>query len=103
MPKVPTLKSQRTPKDFRNPTIKVDRELRRDPAYVPEFANVPLVVEDLSVALSAEEAALLKAAKLDIYGDDDASALRDILFSWWEERFLSARSGAPAVTMQPED
>ena len=30
---VPMLESQRTPKDFRNPAIKTDRPLRRDPAY----------------------------------------------------------------------
>ena len=47
--------------------------------------------------LSVEEARQLEAVKLSIYGDDEASALRDILFSWWEERFLSAKSGAPAV------
>ena len=102
VPKVPILNSQRTPKDFRNPAIKVERELRRDPAYVPEFANVPLVVEDLPVPLSAEEYAQLKAVKLDLYGDDDSSALRDILFSWWEERFFTANSGAPAVTARKD-
>ncbi len=91
------LKSQRTPKDFRNPTIKADRALRRDPAYAPEFPNVPIVVSDLPVALTAEELALLRKVKLDIYGNDDAAALRDILFSWWEERFLNAHSGAPAI------
>jgi uncharacterized protein len=97
VPKVPTLRSQRTPKQFRNPNIKADRPLRRDPTYAPDFANVPIVVSDLPVALSAEEFALLRRVKLDIYGDDDAAALRDILFSWWDERFLSAHSGAPAI------
>lgn len=28
--------------------------------------------------------------RADIYGDDDAAALRDLLFSWWEDRFLEA-------------
>ena len=97
VPKVPVLKSQRTPKDFRNPVIKADRALRRDPAYAPEFPNVPIRVSDLPVALSAEELALLQSVKLDIYGDDDAAALRDILFTWWEERFLGAHAGAPAI------
>jgi uncharacterized protein len=97
VPKVPALKSQRTPKDFRNPMIKADRALRRDPAYAPEFANVPIILNDLPVTLTAEELALLRKVKLDIYGNDDAAALRDILFSWWEERFLSAHSGAPAI------
>jgi uncharacterized protein len=97
VPKVPTLRSQRTPGQFRNPNIKVDRPLRRDPSYAPEFPNVPIVVSDLRVSLSAEEVELLGRVKLPIYGDDDAAALRDVLFSWWDERFLSAHSGAPAI------
>jgi hypothetical protein len=96
VPATPVLRSQRTPAAFRNPTIKADRPLRRDPAYVPEFANVPIMVSDLPVALSAEESEMLRRVKRDIY-DDDAAALRDILFSWWEERFLAAHSGAPAI------
>jgi hypothetical protein len=40
---------------------------------------------------------LLRRLRLDIYGDDDAAALRDIFFTWWEERFLAASSGAPAI------
>jgi uncharacterized protein len=97
VPKVPTLRSQRTPEQFRNPTIKADRPLRRDPNYTPAFTNVPIVVSDLAVALSGEEVELLRRVKLGIYGNDDGAALRDILFSWWEERFLSAHSGAPAI------
>jgi uncharacterized protein len=96
VPATPVLRSQRTPAAFRNPTIKADRPLRRDPAYVPEFPNVPIVVSDLAVTLSAEESDMLRRLKRDIY-DDAAAALRDILFSWWEERFLAAHSGAPAI------
>ena len=66
VPKVPILKSQRTPKDFKNSKIKTERELLRDPSYVPAFANVPLDVESLTVRLSAEEVALLAGAKLRI-------------------------------------
>jgi uncharacterized protein YcgI (DUF1989 family) len=97
VPKTPILKSQRTPKDFINATIKPDRALRPDPAYAPQFPNVPIQIEDLPVRLSAEEVALLEKAKLGIYGDDDASALRDIFFTWWEERYLGANAGAPAI------
>jgi uncharacterized protein YcgI (DUF1989 family) len=98
VPETPVLKSQRTPRDFRQPVIKADRELRRDPGYRPEFANVPLRVEEVAVSLSEEEALLLDAHRLSIYGGDDGAALRDILFSWWEERFLGAtQAGAPAV------
>jgi hypothetical protein len=101
VPKTPTLASQRTPKDFRNPTIKTDRPLRRDPAYKPEFPNTPIVVTDLAIALSPEELAMFNAVKRsDIYGEDDAAALRDLLFSWWEERFLLAHAGAPAIESQ---
>jgi hypothetical protein len=64
---------------------------------------VPLAAEDLAVTLSAEEIALLQAVKLDLYGNDDAAALRDVLFSWWEERFFFAKSGAPDVTNRSDD
>jgi hypothetical protein len=103
VPEVPSLRSQRTPTDFRNPHIRVERALRRDPGYVPEFANVPLTVEELPVALSAEELALLESVKLDIYGDNLGAALRDVLFSWWEERYFAAASGAPDVRARRED
>jgi uncharacterized protein YcgI (DUF1989 family) len=98
VPEVPKLASQRTPKDFRNPTIKSDRQLRRDPSYTPEFPNTPITVTELPVPLSAEEMAMLQTVKRrDIYGSDDAAALRDILFSWWEERFLHGHAGAPSI------
>jgi hypothetical protein len=68
VPKTPLLASQRTPKDFRNPIIKTDRPLRRDPAYKPEFPNTPIRITDLPVALSAEELAIFKSVKrTDIY------------------------------------
>lgn len=98
VPRTPILKSQRTPKDFRQPTIKADRALVRDPSYVAEFTNVPIRLETLSVSLDAEEAALLDALRLPVYGADDGSALRDVLFTWWEERHLgAAEAGAPVI------
>ena len=97
VPKTPVLKSQRTPADFRQPNIKADRELRRDTAYVPQFTNVPLIHQPIAIELNVEEAALFDAIKLPQYGDDDAQALRDVVFSWWEENHLAAASGAPAI------
>jgi hypothetical protein len=98
VPKVPVLKSQRTPKDFRNSTIKADRELTRDPSYMAQFTNVPIVLEELAVTLTAEESAALDRVRLPVYGNDDAAALRDVLFTWWEQRFLgAAESGAPDI------
>jgi len=97
-PKTPILKSQRTPIDFRNPTIKATRALVRDPNYVAEFVNFPLRVEDVAVALTADEYEMLERVRLPVYGADSGAALRDILFTWWEERFLgAAESGAPAI------
>jgi uncharacterized protein YcgI (DUF1989 family) len=90
--KVPTLKTwatQRTLADFRNSRIKATRELRRDPNYSPEFTNVPIVYEDHAIALDDEEFALLtKHARRDLYGADDGLALRDIVFTWWEQKYL---------------
>jgi hypothetical protein len=98
VPEVPKLASQRTPKDFKIAAIKTDRPLRRDPAYTPEFPNTPIRITELKVALSPDEAAMFNAVKRsDIYGDDDDAALRDLLFSWWEERFLKAHAGAPSI------
>ncbi len=97
VPKTPILRSQRTPKDFRQPNIKADRELYRDPAYTPAFTNVPIRTEQVVIELDAEEAALFDANRLPLYGDDDGAALRDMVFTWWENRFLSANSGAPAI------
>ena len=98
VPKTPILRSQRTPKDFRNPNIKADRALVRDLSYVAEFVNTPIREETVEVTLSAEEVAMLDAIRLPIYGDNDGAALRDIVFTWWEQTFLAAtESGAPAV------
>lgn len=90
VPETKRLPSQRTPADFKVKQIRVERELHRDPGYVPEFVNVPIQVSDLAVTLDEEETVLLDAVKLrEIYGEDDAAALRDILFSWWEETFVT--------------
>jgi hypothetical protein len=85
------LPSQRTPADFRQARIKADREFTRDPAYVAEFVNTPVVYEDFAVELDEEEyAAFQRLARTDLYGADEGAALRDIVFSWWEQRFIGA-------------
>ena len=83
------LPSQRTPADFKVKRIKAERELVRDPAYVPEFVNVPIRYADFPVRLDTEEYALLqKVKRTELYGDDDGAALRDIVFSWWEDNYM---------------
>jgi hypothetical protein len=89
VPPLTKLPSQRTPADFRIKAIKAERELRRDATYRPDFTNVPIKVSDLAVTLDDAEYALLQQCKLrDLYGDDDGAALRDIVFSWWAQRFI---------------
>jgi hypothetical protein len=98
VPKVPVLRSQRTPAQFRNAAIKADRALIADPDYVSGFTNDPIVETDLWIDLPPDLAADFdRLADHQRYGDDDGAALRDILFTWWEERFLHAASGAPSL------
>jgi uncharacterized protein len=41
---------------------------------------------------------MLDGLRLPVYGADDGAALRNILFTWWEPKFLgAAESGAPAI------
>jgi hypothetical protein len=90
VPKAKALPSQRTPADFRLSVIKADRELYRDPGYKPAFANTPIELTDVDVVLDPDEAEMFEAVKRsDIYGQDEGAALRDVLFTWWEETFLT--------------
>ena len=78
----------------RDPTIKTDRRLSRDSSYVPEFVNAPIPLEDVAIELSDKEATMLDGLRLPVNG----AALRDILFTSWEQKFLGvAESGAPAI------
>jgi hypothetical protein len=56
---------------------------------VPEFTNVPIRYSDFPVTLDAAEYAMLQKVKLtEIYGEDDGAALRDVVFSWWEDNYM---------------
>lgn len=101
VPPTPILRSQRTPDQFRVRAIKGDRVLTRDPDYVAAFTNVPLVETELAVSLTEEEQRLFEAVRHPVHGDDAGAALRDVLFSWWEERFVTSASGAPAIGDRP--
>ena len=63
------------------------RPLRRDPAYVAAFPYLPLRPADVRVEVSPQ---LLdrfhRARNTDLYGDDEAAALRDLTMSWAIER-----------------
>jgi uncharacterized protein len=98
VPSMPARASQRTPKDFLNPVIKADRELRKDAGYEPKFLNTPLTVTDVEIELDDEELALLRGYEhARLYRGDAAATLRDVFFSWWEQRFVTSPNGAPTV------
>ena len=81
--------SNRTPAQFRQPNIKAERSLKRDAGYVPQFTNVPIVQREYEVALSAAECKTLASFGLhQFYGSNQAAQLRDVIFSWWEKRYL---------------
>jgi hypothetical protein len=89
VPQWPRFRNQRDPSMFRNSRIKGDRELRRDPAYVPEFTNVPIREADVPVDLSDEELRSLSGLRATgLYGSTDGDTLRYVLFSWWIENFM---------------
>jgi hypothetical protein len=83
------LRNQRTPADFKVRKINADRELRRDPDYVPDFPNVPIAVEDIEVLLDGAERELLdRLTRQGELGSSDGEVLRAVLHNWWIERFL---------------
>jgi hypothetical protein len=56
---------------------------------VAEFTNVPIRYGDFPIRLDAAEYALLqKVKRRELYCDDDGAALRDIVFSWWEDHYM---------------
>ena len=50
-----SLKTQRSPKDFKNATIRTDPELKREPDYKPDFVNYPIVWKNIEVVFTSEE------------------------------------------------
>jgi hypothetical protein len=61
--------------------------LVRDPIYVAAFPHAPVTSERVIFGLSdAEIDALRRVADADLYGDDLAAGLRDIIVSWAQQR-----------------
>ncbi len=90
VPPMPRVASQRTPADFRQPNIRTERALKRDAGYTPMFTNVPIRLQAWDIALDADDHARLRATGLHaLYGEgQDGDVLRDVIFSWWEARYL---------------
>jgi uncharacterized protein YcgI (DUF1989 family) len=78
--------TQRGVDSFRLKTIKADRELTRDPSYVPHWDHYPITSETIPVELDPDQYALLQALRATgDYGDSDEAALREAFFTWWSE------------------
>ncbi|WP_425825823.1 DUF1989 domain-containing protein [Streptomyces fractus] len=87
VPELREYDTQRAPDQFRQPHIRTERRLVRDPSYVAGFTGAPVQLVDMPVELDADEAAGFEAlGAADPYRaayPDDASVLRDVLLSWW--------------------
>jgi uncharacterized protein YcgI (DUF1989 family) len=75
--------TQRTVEQFRQPVIRSERRLTRDPGYEASFTNAPIVSETIEVALDGAGAAALETLWLRELYADRGEALRDVLFGWW--------------------
>jgi hypothetical protein len=92
----PRLLNQRSPHQFKVKNIKADRELYRDVSYRPEFTNVPLVISEIELELSAEELGWVRQlAATGKYGESDAEVLRYVFFTWWIAQFMRGPKHVP--------
>jgi uncharacterized protein YcgI (DUF1989 family) len=92
----PRLLNQRSPVQFKVKNIKADRELYRDASYRPEFTNVPLVISELELELTAEELGWVRElAATGRYGESEAEVLRYVFFTWWIAQFMRGPKHVP--------
>lgn len=76
-------RAQRTPDSFKVKGMRAERELRRDPDYVPEFVNFPITTRRIPVELGEEQYERLQRLKASGVGKTDAEALRAAFFMWY--------------------
>ena len=87
------LKAHKTPDQFKVSKIKTDRELRRNPNYVPEFVNYPITSKPIRVTLNGEQ---LKKAKQLVevgFGKDVAEVIRIAVMLWYTANREPTRGG----------
>ncbi|PPF81302.1 hypothetical protein C5B96_10365 [Subtercola sp. Z020] len=83
VPALTAYDTQRTVAQFRQPIIRSQRELTRDPDYVPRFTNAPIVYDAVEVEVDAATSGLLSELwRRELYSDR-GDALRDVVFAWW--------------------
>jgi hypothetical protein len=67
-------------------------------SFAPTLLDTPSGSKTSRSNSRTREAAMLDSVRLPVCGADDGAALGDILFMWWEQKFLgAAESGAPAI------
>jgi hypothetical protein len=76
-------KNQRTVADFRNPEIKTERALKRDPNYQPQFVNYPLQIEELEIDLDDKDIRQVKRLTARGLADDAEDAVRSGAMTWY--------------------
>lgn len=86
-------KGQRTPAEFKVNKIKADRELRRNPNYVPEFVNYPITTKPIQVLLNTEELAKAKKLMAAGLGRDVAEVIRTGVMLWYMRNREPGRGG----------
>jgi len=83
---------QRTVDQFKVQRIKPDRELRRDPTFVPEWPWLEAVTAriPIDVQLDQDQARLLEELKQDpdFDGLSEAEIIRYCFFRWWTENYM---------------
>jgi uncharacterized protein len=84
---------QRTPADFKVNKIKSDRELHRNPNYVPEFVNYPIKITKIPVELSEEDIAKAEEMVNNGFARDVGECLRVTLMMWYSRNRTSKASG----------
>jgi uncharacterized protein len=77
-----SLKSQKTPKDFLQPTIRTNPELVADPDYKPNYVNFPIEWKDIEVTFTNEEFMSIWGYRGTI-GDTDEEVVRTLFFHWY--------------------
>jgi hypothetical protein len=72
--------------------VLTDRELRRDPGYVPSFRPAPKVVDGIEVELGPEEREMVAGLReTGLYGATDGEVLRAAFMRWCNLTFTRVR------------
>lgn len=79
-----SLKTQRTPKDFKNSAIKTEPELKRDPQYKPDYVNFPIEWKNIEVMFTSAEYEEIWQYR-GTFGDTDDEVVRTLFFHWYLE------------------